>query len=127
MGDLKVTVGGFGAVFADLVGAIVDGQVASLATSFLVVMLLNAFGFRSLRAGIWSMLPLALAVPALFGLMGTFGIELNVVTAMLSSIMIGCGVDYTVHFLWRYRDERREGYGAEERSEERRVGNEWDP
>ncbi|MFO7177425.1 MAG: MMPL family transporter [Pseudomonadota bacterium] len=116
MGDLKVTVGGFGAVFADLVGAIVDGQVASLATSFLVVMLLNAFGFRSLRAGIWSMLPLALAVPALFGLMGTFGIELNVVTAMLSSIMIGCGTDYTVHFLWRYRDERREGYGAEEAS-----------
>jgi predicted RND superfamily exporter protein len=29
---------------------------------------------------------------------------------MLSSIMIGVGVDYTVHFLWRYRDERRRGH-----------------
>jgi len=23
--------------------------------------------------------------------------------------MIGVGVDYTIHFLWRYRDERRRG------------------
>ena len=27
---------------------------------------------------------------------------------MLSSIMIGVGVDYTIHFLWRYRIERRQ-------------------
>jgi predicted RND superfamily exporter protein len=59
------------------------------------------------------MIPMAVAVPSLFGLMGSFGIELNVVTAMLSSIMIGVGVDYTVHFLWRYRDLRREGHDPE--------------
>jgi len=28
---------------------------------------------------------------------------------MLSSIMIGVGVDYTIHFLWRYREERNQG------------------
>jgi hypothetical protein len=110
----KVTVGGFGAVFAELVDAIVDGQISSLLLSFVVVFLLNALGFWSLQAGAWSMIPLAVAVPALFGLMGTFGIELNVVTAMLSSIMIGVGVDYTVHFLWRFRDERQSGRDAEQ-------------
>jgi hydrophobe/amphiphile efflux-3 (HAE3) family protein len=114
MGGLKVTVGGFGAVFSELVDAIVDGQVSSLVLSFLVVFALNAFGFWSLSAGLWSMIPLGLAVPALFGLMGTFGIELNIVTAMLSSIMIGVGVDYTVHFLWRFRDERRAGFSADD-------------
>ena len=114
LADQKVTVGGFGAVFAELVDAIVGGQISSLAWSFAVVFLLNALGFRSLAAGLYSMVPLAIAVPALFGLMGTFGIELNVVTAMLSSIMIGVGVDYTVHFLWRYRDERQSGHEADE-------------
>jgi hydrophobe/amphiphile efflux-3 (HAE3) family protein len=114
MAGLTVTVGGFGAVFAELVDAIVDGQVSSLLLSFLVVFLLNALGFWSLAAGAWSMIPLAIAVPALFGLMGSFGIELNVVTAMLSSIMIGVGVDYTVHFLWRFRDERRSGHEPEQ-------------
>mgnify|MGYP001070363205 CR=1 FL=1 len=45
--------------------------------------------------------------------MGIFRIELNVATAMLSSIMIGVGVDYTIHFLWRYRDERSRGKDPE--------------
>jgi predicted RND superfamily exporter protein len=45
----------------------------------------------------------------LFGLMGYLRIELNIVTALLSSIMIGVGVDYTIHFLWRYREERFAG------------------
>jgi hydrophobe/amphiphile efflux-3 (HAE3) family protein len=114
LGGHEVTVGGFGAVFAELVGAVVDGQLSSLGASFVIVLLLNALGFWSLEAGAWSMLPLCVAVPALFGLMGTFGIELNVVTAMLSSIMIGVGVDYTVHFLWRFREERRAGHPAEQ-------------
>lgn len=113
MAGLNVTVGGFGSVFAELVGAIVEGQASSLILSFAIVMLLNGLGFWSLSAGAWSMIPMAVAVPALFGLMGTFGIELNVVTAMLSSIMIGVGVDYTVHFLWRFRDERRSGHDPE--------------
>jgi len=52
-------------------------------------------------------LVLALSMMVLFGLMGIFSIELNVATAMLSSIMIGVGIDYTIHFLWRYREERR--------------------
>ncbi|MEN0063075.1 MAG: MMPL family transporter [Myxococcota bacterium] len=107
--DGKVVVGGFGAVFADLVDAVVEGQIASLSLSLLIVFVLVAFTFRSVGAGAWAVVPLVLAMPLLFGLMGHLGIELNVITAMLSSIMVGVGVDYTLHFLWRYRLLRREG------------------
>jgi predicted RND superfamily exporter protein len=65
--------------------------------------------FRSLAAGIFSSFPLALAIIILFGLMGYMGIKLDIATAMLSSIMIGVGIDYTIHYLWRYRDERLKG------------------
>ena len=107
--DGEVVVGGFGAVFADLVDAVVEGQIASLMLSLLIVFVLVAVTFRSVGAGAWAVVPLVLAMPLLFGLMGHLGIELNVVTAMLSSIMVGVGVDYTLHFLWRYRLERRQG------------------
>lgn len=50
----------------------------------------------------------------LFGLMGLLSIELNIATALLSSIMIGVGIDYTIHFLWRYRGERRNGLVPQE-------------
>ena len=43
----------------------------------------------------------------MFGLMGYFNIKLDVAVAMLSSIMIGVGVDYTIHFLTAYHYERK--------------------
>ena len=46
--------------------------------------------------------------------MGYFKITLNLATAMLSSIMIGVGIDYTIHFLWRYREELHTGLGHED-------------
>lgn len=101
--------GGFASIFAELVDAIVRGQLLSLLVSLLLVSILVALLFRSAAAGLLTVGPLCVAMVLLFGLMGIFGIELNHITAMLSSIMIGVGVDYTIHFLWRYREERRAG------------------
>jgi hydrophobe/amphiphile efflux-3 (HAE3) family protein len=102
-------VGGFGVVLSDLAHAVVKGQIISLflATGLVAVMLMLLF--RSVFAGLISAIPLALSMLILFGLMGVFHIELNIATALLSSIMIGVGIDYTIHFLWRYREERRNG------------------
>ncbi|TPV96494.1 MAG: RND family transporter [Myxococcales bacterium FL481] len=102
-------VGGFLHVMADMVDHIVRGQLLSIGFSVLVVGVLVGLLLRSLVGAVLAMFPLALALALLFGVMGLAGIELNLVTALLSSIMIGVGVDYTIHFLWRYRDERRAG------------------
>ncbi|NOZ85004.1 MAG: RND family transporter [Deltaproteobacteria bacterium] len=99
-------VGGFIRVLADIAKAIVNGQISSLSLSLVLVSLLVALLFRSVIAGLLAAVPLTLSMILLFGLMGYFHIELNIATAMLSSIMIGVGVDYTIHFLWRYKQER---------------------
>ena len=88
---------------------VVNGQFLSLGLAILTVSLLLMLLFRSVTAGLISAIPLGISMVILFGLMGVFGIELNIATAMLSSIMIGVGIDYTIHFLWRYREERRSG------------------
>ncbi|MCK5527382.1 MAG: MMPL family transporter, partial [Candidatus Latescibacteria bacterium] len=102
-------VGGFGVVLSDLAKLMVHGQFLSLGLATVLVALLLMILFRSVTAGLISAIPLLLSMAILFGLMGVFGIELNIVTAMLSSIMIGVGIDYTIHFLWRYREERQRG------------------
>ncbi|MCK5119571.1 MAG: MMPL family transporter [Candidatus Latescibacteria bacterium] len=102
-------VGGFGVVLSDLAKLMVHGQFLSLGLATVLVALLLMILFRSVTAGLISAIPLLLSMAILFGLMGVFGIELNIVTAMLSSIMIGVGIDYTIHFLWRYREERQHG------------------
>ncbi len=100
-----ILAGGFGDLLAELVDAVVKGQAYSLGLSILIVGLIVILLFQSITAGLIAVIPLILAMVGLFGLMGYFNIELNMVTAMLSSIMIGVGVDYTIHFLWRYREE----------------------
>lgn len=107
-------VGGIADVFSDLSAKVVSGQFISLALALVLVTLLLMALFRSFSAGIISVIPLVLSMVILFGLMGLLNIELNVVTALLSSIMIGVGIDYTIHFLWRYKEERNNGLSYSE-------------
>lgn len=48
------------------------------------------------------MAPIALTVLANFGLMGWTGLPVNLVTALVSSIAVGMGIDYSVHVYTRY-------------------------
>ena len=100
-------VGGFADLLTELVDAVVHGQIYSLLLSLSIVAGIVMILFKSIRAGLIAAIPLSLAMGSLFGLMGYFQIELNMVTALLSSIMIGVGIDYTIHFLWHYREEKK--------------------
>ncbi len=102
--DLFPVVTGFVSVLGVLVDLIVRGQVISLAVSLFFVILITTVLFRSFVAGVMVAFPLVSAMLTVFGLMGFMEIELNVATVMLSSILIGVGVDYTIHFLWHFRE-----------------------
>jgi len=105
---------GFVAVIGELVDMVVRGQMYSLILSIVLVSLVCMVIFRSVVAGLLSIVPLSASIITVFGLMGYSGIELNIATAMLSSIMIGVGIDYTIHFLYRFRYEIQAGHPAQE-------------
>jgi len=99
----KIT--GSAVIFKDLIDEVISGQIISLLLSFIVVTLLVMLLFKSFMAGFIAGLPLGVALILMFGMMGFTGVTLDIATAMISSIVIGVGVDYTIHFLWRYRIE----------------------
>ncbi len=107
--SLPMEVSGPASLISGLAQMIVQGQVVSLSISLVVIFVMMTIVFRSVVGGILSIIPLSSAIVMVFGMMGYLNIELNVATAMLSSIMIGVGVDYTVHFLWHLRDHIQEG------------------
>jgi predicted RND superfamily exporter protein len=41
--------------------------------------------------------------------MGWVDLKINVATAMIQSISMGMAVDFSIHYLYRYRHERRNG------------------
>ncbi len=98
----------------ELADMVVNGQIKSLALAMVVIFILLTIIFRSSSAGFLSVLPLSVAILILFGLMGFFGITLDIATALISSIMIGVGIDYTIHFLWRFKEERSKGVDHKE-------------
>jgi Predicted exporters of the RND superfamily len=100
-----VCIAGPGLSKIQIADMVIQGQIKSLIMALLIIFVLLSLIFKSLMAGIKGSLPLVLSTVFLFGLMGFLNIPLDIVTALLSSIMIGVGVDYTIHFLWRYKME----------------------
>ncbi|NLK47964.1 MAG: MMPL family transporter [Bacteroidales bacterium] len=101
----QINPGGYALVEKELSEAVVTGQNYSLIFAFFAIIILLAIIFRSITAGLMGSIPLVFAVFCTFGLMGWLGIELNIVTALLSSISIGLGVDFTIHIFWRIKWE----------------------
>lgn len=106
-GDPSIAaIGGYGFIRVQLANKVLRGTFWSIGIALLVIFILLYAIFRSPSAGLLGIIPLLVSVLGLFGIMGFTGIRLDVATALLSSIMIGVGVDYTIHFLWRYKEER---------------------
>jgi predicted RND superfamily exporter protein len=74
--------------------------VLSLLFAVLTVFILLALIFKSLKGGMIGTIPLAASIFILFGFMGFTGIALDAATALLSSVMIGVGVDFTIQYIW---------------------------
>ncbi|HNW49903.1 MAG TPA: MMPL family transporter [Prolixibacteraceae bacterium] len=106
---LSQVIGGYSLVEKEMSESIVTGQNHSLIFAFIAILILIAIIFKSFKAGFIGSLPLAFAVFCTFGLMGWLGLELNMATALLSSISIGLGVDFTIQVFWRIKWELSNG------------------
>jgi len=105
----KTIIGGYSLVEKEMSESIVSGQYYSLLFAFLAIFILLAIIFKSISAGLLGSLPLLFAVVCTFGFMGWSGIKLDIVTALLSSVSIGLGVDFTIHMFWRMKSEISSG------------------
>ena len=88
---------------------VISGQVSSLLVSLGAVFVLTALMFRSLIAGLVNVVPIGIVIIFSFGVMGLFGLDLEIGKALTSSMVIGIGIDYTIHFLNKYRIKVRSG------------------
>ncbi len=110
----EVTIGGYAIIMVELARSLIKGQVLSLLFAMVTVFLLLAIIFRSLKGGLIGTIPLATSVMILFGFMGLAGIKIDSATALLSSIMIGVGVDFTIQYIWCFNLHRSKGLSYEE-------------
>lgn len=110
----EVTIGGYAIIMSDFAGSVIRGQVKSLLFALITVFILLTIIFKSFKGGLIGSIPLATSIVILFGFMGLTGIALDAATALLTSIMIGVGVDFTIQYLWCYNAYFRKGQSPDE-------------
>ena len=103
--EIQVEATGLSYLFGKWVKFIIDGQKRGLAFAFLSTTIMMIVCLRLFGAGLVSMIPNALPLVVLGGVLGLFQDAVDSDTMMIGMIAIGIAVDDTVHFLTRLRLE----------------------
>jgi predicted RND superfamily exporter protein len=78
-------------------------QRQSITIALVTIFLMLSILFRSLRVGLTALVPNLIPVLFFFGFMGWRGIELNLTTSLVASLVLGLAVDNAVQFVVRFR------------------------
>ena len=103
----NIVVGVTGSPFSrsDQLNATTDSMRRSIPYAFLASFLIILITLRSFKYAILTVIPIALVVVWLYGIMYLFDFSLNYVTATIGAISLGVGVDFAIHMTMRFREE----------------------
>jgi predicted RND superfamily exporter protein len=93
--------------------AVVSDLAGSLLVAVVLIFLLLAFFFRSIRLGLLSIPPNLIPLVVTMAYMVWREIPLNVSTLIIFSVSLGLAVNATIHVLARFREEMHRGVGRE--------------
>lgn len=101
----QVHVTGTLVLYNNVLQSLYQSQILTLGVVLAAIMLMFLVLFRSLRIAIICIIPNIIAAMLVLGVMGWFGIPLDIMTITIAAISIGIGVDNTIHYMHRFRRE----------------------
>ncbi len=104
--DIQVHMTGMGPIGIDEMASVGTYTQVLMLVAWLLVYVLLARSFRSWGLPLLTMLPLVVGIIWTMGLIGVIFGSLNMMTVMLGLILIGLGIDFTLHLISRYSEER---------------------
>jgi predicted RND superfamily exporter protein len=100
-------------LYQDILQRLYRSQIQSLGAAYLVLIVTFLAVFRSIRLALVGVTPNIFATLLVLGVMGWFGIPLDIMTITIASVGIGMAVDDTIHYVHRYREELRNVSGEQ--------------
>lgn len=101
-------------MFGKLMALGIPGMLKSLGVSLVFITIVLMVTFRSIRIGLFSMIPNIWPMVIVFGMIGLLQTPVNMSVAVVGMITLGIVVDDTVHFLTKYLRGRHDGKNQEE-------------
>ena len=95
---------GVAAVSIAVNSLIVESQWSSLAFAVILTLITLGIVFKDLRFATWTTLPVVSTVALQWLVMARMDVSLSLVTVMIGSILVGVGVDFSIHIANRIRE-----------------------
>jgi hypothetical protein len=111
-----------------LLNHLVSGLMADQLNTFLLatalVFLVMCVALRSIRLAIVGLVPKLGPILMVLGAMGWLGVPIDMGTPMIAAVSMGLSVGFSIHYLYRFRQERAAGqpFDLALRATHRRVG-----
>jgi predicted RND superfamily exporter protein len=105
------TLTGMPVVWDEIARLVLSAQFVSLIVAFILVTAMLLISYRRIRETLAALVPIALTVATMLGFIAISGIQLNLLTAVISGIVIGVGIDYAIHYIAAIDYTREDGPG----------------
>jgi uncharacterized protein len=110
-------------IIYEMLGTIVPTQVKTTAVALVLCALIVILVFRSFFFGLAASSVVFISVAMELGALALLGWPLDFMTVMVSSLVIGAGIDFGIHVTHRFMEEWRDGGVGVDEAIRRTVGN----
>jgi predicted RND superfamily exporter protein len=105
------TITGMPVLFDEMNKLVVQSQIRSLGLALVLIFIMLLVTIRRFGAAVIALIPIVITIIAILGMLTITKFNLNILTANLSAISIGVGVDYAIHLISGIYYFRKRGLG----------------
>ena len=103
--NVSIEVAGIMVLYNNMLQNLLSSQVDTFGLTVAILFVIFCFVFRSIKLATIAIVSNLIPLCTLFGVMGFFGIPLDVMSITIAAISIGIGVDDIIHYIHRFKEE----------------------
>ena len=92
-------------LYNNMLQSLFDSQISTLGFVLVILFIMFLILFKSIKIAFIALIANIIPISAIFGIMGWLGIPLDIMTITIAAISIGIGVDDTIHYIHRFKEE----------------------
>lgn len=110
----QMEISGYPSLFIRIMNASFESMRSSLLVVSILVFFIMLILLRNLKIAIIAIIVNLFPVMVMFGFLGFSNINLDLATCTIAAIILGVAIDDTIHILYRYQQERKNGSSVED-------------
>jgi len=111
---IKYHIQGYSPLYIKLNEYVTSSQINSFGIAFLMTFLFLVFWIKNFKMSMITLLPNLLPLLALVIIVSVFNIQVDASSVMVAPIMLGIAMDDTIHLLYHYKQNRKDGFNAQD-------------